>query len=231
MPAASEKPILFSNPMVRAILNGEKTVTRRPVVSLVGRRRAGIRYAGKISELSHNVMVPSAWAFRNSKGRWHETVPDILPYCPFGVPGDRLWVRETWAPNVPGCDAQGGYSYRADHFCFDGDGSVRIKWHPAIHMPRAASRLTLEITDIAVERVQDITDKDAWNEGIDALDGFFDDADLCATAQKHGLMVEDAVTTFVHMWDATYAARGLGWADNPWVWVVRFSVNISGAGS
>lgn len=215
MESVKERPILFSGPMVCAILNGQKHVTRRPVVG-------GFNcHAHRFHHLEYypDPRIGLQAYFQIEK---EEMLGGIR--CPFGAWGDRLWVRETWAPNVPDCETQGGYSYRADHFHFDGDGPERIKWRPSIHMPRVASRLTLEITGIAVERVQDITDKDAWDEGIDALDGYFDDADLCATAKKHGLMVEDAITTFAHLWDTTYARRGLGWADNPYVWVVRFKL-------
>lgn len=214
-----ERPILFSGPMVRAILNGQKHVTRRPIVALQKNGNQALR-AGRITELCFDV-YSRIWLFRDTKRHWND-LPDILPYCPFGAPGDHLWVRETWAPNVPGCDAQRGYSYRADHFHLDGDGPVRIKWRPSIHMPRVASRLTLEITAISVEPLQAIMEDEVWDEGIEELDGHFSDADLCATAKKHGLMVEDAIATFAHMWDTTYAARGLGWTDNPYVWVVRF---------
>lgn len=213
--SVKERPILFSGPMVRAILNGQKHVTRRPVKGNIDCQNMAFH---ELETYQHDCPLAARAFFRE------KAAPGMLHgiFCPFGAPGDRLWVRETWAPNVPGCETQGGYSYRADHHNASGDGPVRIKWRPSIHMPRVASRLTLTISSIAVERVQDMTDKDAWDEGIDALDGYFDDADLCATAKKHGLMVEDAIATFAHMWDTTYAARGLGWTDNPYVWVVRF---------
>ena len=97
-----------------------------------------------------------------------------------------------------------------------------ITWRPSIHMPRWASRITLEITDVRVERVQDISEADAWAEGIEVLDGQFADADICATAKKYGLMFENANCIYAHLWDTLYAARGLGWDVNPWVWVNTF---------
>jgi len=213
MESVKERPILFSGPMVRAILNGVKHVTRRPVVG-------GFNcHAHRFHHLEYypDPRIGLQAYFQIEK---EEMLGGIR--CPFGAPGDRLWVRETWAENVPGCEAQGGYGYRADHHNASGDGPVRIKWRPSIHMPRVASRLTLEITAISVEPLQAIMEDEVWDEGIEELDGHFSDADLYATAKKHGLMVEDAITTFAHLWDTTYARRGLGWADNPYAWVVRF---------
>ena len=208
-----EKPILFNEPMVRAILHGKKHATRRPVIG---------KFDCRIRQFHHLEYCPDPRIglqayFQTEDG---ERLDGIR--APF-FPGDHLWVRETWAANVPGCETQGGYSYRVDHSGLN-DGPYRIKWKPSIHMPRAASRLTLEITKIEVERLQNLTDEDAWDEGADELDGRFSDADICATAKKYGLMAEDVTTTFVHLWDGLYARQGLGWAENPWVWVVRFAV-------
>ncbi|MBD5626866.1 MAG: hypothetical protein HDQ90_05170 [Desulfovibrio sp.] len=89
-------------------------------------------------------------------------------------------------------------------------------------MPRRLSRITLEITDISARHLQDITEEDAWAEGTEDLEMNWSAADLCATAKRYGLCVEDARCTFAHLWDTLYASRGLGWAANPWVWVVSF---------
>ena len=178
-----ESPILFNGDMVRAILAGQKTQTRRII-----------------------------------KGRPSKTQQDAL-FCPYGHPSDRLWVKETFA-----YAQDGTVVYRASMVGSPWDAITRraITWRPSIHMPRWASRITLEITDVRVERVQDISEADAWAEGIEVLDGQFADADICATAKKYGLMFENANCIYAHLWDTLYAARGLGWGVNPWVWVITF---------
>ncbi|MCK5613371.1 hypothetical protein KAR91_66490 [Candidatus Pacearchaeota archaeon] len=125
--------------------------------------------------------------------------------------GDRLWVRETWTDNSHGVPL-GYYLHKADlpiHWdakdTEHGDDvtleAKDIKWYPSIHMPRAASRLTLEITDIRVERVQDITYIEAKNEGVNYEKGY-----------------TNPRNTFMNLWNSIYK----NWGDNPWVWVVEF---------
>ncbi len=127
--------------------------------------------------------------------------------CPYGQPGDRLWVRETHALNVPGCDD--GVSYRADHNDPRGDGPAHpMEWRPSIHMKREHSRINLEVTGVRVERVQDITEADARAEGVTADD-----------EPRGGAYW---VTKFARLWDSINAKRGYSWESNPWVWVVEF---------
>ncbi len=161
-----ERPILFNGNMVRAILAGQKTQTRR---------------------------IPSK-------------KQQDASFCPYGHPGDRLWVRETFA-----YAQDGTVVYRASMVGSPWDAITRraITWHPSIHMPRWASRITLEITDVHVERVQDIHEEDAIAEGIDPR-------------KLSYLSGERAVTKFSVLWNSIYAANGLGWDVNPWVWVVTF---------
>ena len=185
----TERPILFNGDMVRAILRGQKTQTRRPVKPQPDMVRPRKRF---------------------DDARWKSWS------CPLGKPGDRLWVRETFA-----YEPDFGVAYRAD----EGDefpGMERQKWTPSIHMPRALSRITLEITDIRVERVQDISEEEARAEGIEALDGRFVSADLCDTARWYDMSMGDARCIYAHLWDALYAAYRLGWSVNPLVWVVTF---------
>lgn len=213
-----EHPILFNCDMVRAILRGQKTQTRRPI-------------------MPQPVIHPDApkpfgeWTHKGQKIQWG---PGAFPtlhfarHCPFGQPGDLLWVRETFARHPQDADS---IFYRADDSWYrtsdavwanlDGP-DIPVKWTPSIHMPRALSRITLEITDINVDRVQDIAEKDAWAEGMEALDGSFNEATLCATAKRYHLCVEDSRCIYAHLWDSLYAKRGLGWNANPWVWVVEF---------
>ena len=179
----TERPIIFNGDMVRAILRGEKTQTRRPVMPQPDRAPASV---------SPLQMFDDA--------RWRSWK------CPFGEPGDRLWVRETFALGEP---PYFGVAYRAD----EGDNpedvdGERQKWTPSIHMPRYLSRITLEITDINVERVQDITADEAIKEGVvDPIMG------------TYGL---NPITIFRDLWDAIYAKRpGLSW-ENPWIWAITF---------
>jgi hypothetical protein len=121
--------------------------------------------------------------------------------CPYGRPGDRLWVRETWSQLYPYESRR--VAYRADRETVVAPG-VLPWWRPSIHMPRWASRLTLEITKVRVERLKEITVKDIAAEGIQEGVGVF------------------AYEDFRKLWDSLNAKRGFGWDANPWVWVVEF---------
>lgn len=168
----SEHPILFSGPMVRAILHGTKTQTRRALRPQPDRK------------LDATVHYDRA----TGGAMWASIHGDHGTHCPYGKPGERLWVRETWRK------AEGVLQYRADPVTW---GPTR-KWTPAIHMPRVASRLTLEVTGVRVERLQDITERDAIDEG------------------------ETGTSGYRLLWDDLNGKRGLGWSTNPWVWVVEF---------
>lgn len=223
-----ERPILFSGPMVRAILAGRKTMTRRVFLPLnrscaESMAHMGDRYRCEVSNGGHARM---AWSEAGS----FAVIP--LPRCPFGAPGDRLWVRETHAVDVLGCDR--GLSYRADHLDPQGDGPAHpMTWRPSVHMPREASRITLEVTGVRVERLQAITTEDVLSEGVH-VPVSQDGAPLirltgrCATARylpprPQGGWTEAALlrAEFASLWDSR-ATRGLRWADDPWVWVVSF---------
>ncbi len=180
-----EHPILFSGEMVRAILEGRKTMTRRV---------AKYKGTGGLPPMM-NEGEEEAW-------------------CPYGQVGDRLWVRETWRGKGY---AHSFIEYRADMGCKQdvgwghplpvrwGDG----KWKPSIHMPRWASRITLEITGVKVERVRDISMDDAWNE--------------CVPIEPSWPYYE-AVEHFRRLWDSINYKRGFGWDVNPWVWAITFKV-------
>lgn len=213
----TERPILFSAPMVRAILEGRKTQTRR-IVRLKPGQQVDERDDG------------SSWPWTDYDGAdmWH-----WLP-CPYGQPGDRLWVRETWAvphaldgrkPRYVPADAR--FHYRADE---DAGG---LRWRPSIHMPRWASRITLEITEVRVERLQEIGEADAIAEGLKRIT-----KDGGATI-KHGIPDRDGLpgtddtgwpwrdwsadprVAFRRLWESIHGPDS--WAANPWVWVVGFS--------
>lgn len=153
----TERPIIFNGDMVRAILSGEKTQMRRPVKPQ--------------PVFDHDAGHPH-WVWSNKKGRQVAWRGDIRPflmvnYCPFGQPGDRLWVRETFAEHPQFNEI----AYRADgEEPRDGDGFIwQPRWLPPIYMPRRLSRIILEITDVRMEQLQDITEDDARAEGVDPL--------------------------------------------------------------
>jgi hypothetical protein len=212
----SEKPIIFSGPMIRAIIDGRKTMTRR------------------VAKLTDSGRLKAVGSSRN----WHPDDPNAALACPYGQPGERLWVREAWAPVVPGVTAPPFY-YRAD--VSPSEFTNMLRWRPSIHMPRHASRITLEITGVRVERVQEITGKDAVKEGIESVwpDGDpssyfgafrnyeFETAHpkrgTVIVPEKHQLMgFQDATRSFRSLWDSLNAKRGFGWEVNPFVWVVEF---------
>lgn len=224
----SEKPILFSGPMVRAILDGSKTMTRRIIKHDRGADRIiyvdnGRLWPGRKDE------IYVGWVAEVDKlggeGGLH------LPLtCPYGKAGDRLWVREGW--QFLGTDM---HRHGRTHTLQDGvvqyvaDGkqnTIETFWQnvehwmgkgsrvrPSIHMPRWASRITLDVTSVRVERLQDITEADALAEGVDAVS--------MADVPRNGTMSRRA--DFKQLWDGLNLKRGFGWDINPWVWVIEFS--------
>ncbi|WP_186028441.1 hypothetical protein [Burkholderia gladioli] len=223
-----ERPILFSAPMVRAILEGRKTQTRRVVKHQPPDDVAPItvaRYHPTIID-RHGDEAPGDEVFGaySEDGVWGCK-------CPYGEPGDRLWVRETWsadfARHYP-CDR---VWYAADDdrrhdievregvrgiFSPESNLHVPFRWRPSIHMPRAMSRITLEITSVRVERLQDISEADAIAEGIERTsDGFSVDGGR----HFHAVRARDS---FASLWDSLNEERGLGWEANPWVWAIEF---------
>lgn len=201
-----ERPILFSAPMVRAILEGRKTVTRRVVKLPKG---------SQLEEISWPWMRPTVWLPSRQKS--------VLMDCPYGEPGDQLWVRESWCPIYRQGDPDLGVievDYRATptkRMC-DLDGSRR--WKPSIHMPRSASRIQLEITAVRVERLHQISRESALDEGCSLPDLPSDLAGL------FGECPPDERTAFASLWSRINGDES--WDANPWVWVVEFKV-IKGA--
>lgn len=199
-----ERPILFSAPMVRAILDGSKTQTRRIIKNqnLIGAPPHGF-HAYEVEDSDGNRF----WGFSSDDDDWK---------CPFGKPGDRLWVREKWNAMPVGEDGEAGYPYftipkekpcgACIAYAADGeDGPFR----PSIHMPRWASRITLEIVSVRVERLQEISNNDAISEGI-----------VCVWRGDNGPHEFDQVPHFRFLWESI---NGKGsWDKNPWVWVIGF---------
>lgn len=199
--AVKERPILFSGPMVRAILDGRKTQTRR-VVKLKDSWDVGPNYAGE------------CWPVRKRGNRL------VRMPCPYGAVGDRLWVRETWSPcSTFDPSEETGAIYRAEPWRNGVEPS--IKWTPSIHMPRWASRITLEITGVRVERLHDISNSDIVAEGFEATgaaqrmpDGSY------AVAGRFEGTVSTLRQLFSMKWTEINGAGS--WAANPWVWVIEF---------
>ena len=197
-----ERPILFSAPMVRAILDGRKTVTRRifkpdrMTWDANGRYTTYAMRGGELSTTGSGPFKPSSW----------------LHYCPYGQPGDRLWVRESFARVPTACESE-DIVFAADYQ----DGSDRaagVRYTPSIHMPRAASRITLEITGVRVETLQDISEADAVAEGCKPIR---------PELVQDGLIVRpgrSAVEEFRLVWEQIHG--GGSWEKNPFVWVVTF---------
>ena len=209
-----ERPILFSGPMVRAILEGRKTQTRRivkpqPHTSLNDGEPCGLGW--------HTPKV--------TMERWQtaETFSkELSRHCPYGKPGDRLWVRETfadvgWPPTGP------QYVYRADPD--SGDNDVQ-KWRPSLFMPRAASRITLEVVSVRVERLNAISEEDAKAEGAEEI-SLESQESINETRYGPGLTDNgyypevSYAEGYQRLWESI---NGPGsWNANPWVWVVEFA--------
>lgn len=187
------RPILFSAPMVDALLDGRKTQTRR------------------VAKLTDSGRLKAPGSSRN----WHPHDREAVRACPYGAPGDLLWVRETWSEVGAGLDPQipvyrATYPACVPRDCENVPDDIReagYRWKPSIHMPRRLSRLTLRVTAVRVERLQDISVNDAQAEGVDLA------------AWEWG---EVAVGHFATLWDSI---NGPGsWDANPWVWAVSFEV-------
>ncbi|EPK2445810.1 hypothetical protein ACEP11_21320 [Pseudomonas aeruginosa] len=215
-----ERPILFNDQMVRAILEGRKTVTRRvmkpqPTPSKDG----GHHWPCNV----HQSMLHVERELQNGEGCWCGLAEAA---CPFGQPGERLWVREAWTIDLlaaysteKGYDSEYELRYRADDAAreihvapsepdpylalYD---SQRGDWRPSIHMPRWASRVLLEITAVRVERLHDITPNQCIAEGA------------WREKDKELGRGQEAIAAFADLWRST----GGDWDANPWVWVIEF---------
>ncbi len=231
-----ERPILFNGEMVRAVLDGTKTQTRRVMRVQPPNRILSWQDATDGEWFGHDVAED---VDSDSAEFWPSYEKGIK--CPYGVAGDRLWVRETFNPTA--CDGGLGYRFRAD----DPNGNCPecgepCRWKPSIFMPRDASRITLEVLSVRAERVTVITPQEAIAEGVtgwairenerrtyniktrkrrpkplgpNVLDG-----------TKRGVPYH--VNAFAELWDSINAKRGFGWDVNPWIWAVEFK-DLSGA--
>ncbi|HCC2946136.1 TPA: hypothetical protein M4219_005062 [Klebsiella pneumoniae] len=228
MTKITERGMIFNAEMVRALLSGRKTQTRRII-----KPQPEATLSGSLS---------GKWLSRPLNGLLLPKIEDIAIHCPFGVVGDRIWVRETWAilGNEDGCcidweeklckadERSAARIYRASceqrpgnyglwSIPDDADWKPHTKdyqyegaWRPSIHMPRWASRILLEITGVRVERLRSMSQDDARAEGVIAASG----------PMEAGL-------AFRELWDSIYGEES--WKANPWVWVIEFKRVEGGA--
>ena len=219
-----ERPILFSGAMVRALLDGSKTQTRRAVKLQVQHDDSWV--GGW--KIVHKRVTQALLTFNQLGGK---PLGSDAAICPYGQPGDRLWVRETFLDTqrtgIEHRDESGlrhRYAFASD--CGPGSYGDQarkdygLKWKPSIHMPRAASRILLEIVSVRVERLHDISEGDCWAEGIEAVDGALDDLAIIHLAKRMGRSFEAAAPTYAALWESINGAGS--WDANPWVWVVEF---------
>lgn len=233
--------MIFNGEMVRAILDDRKTQTRRvmkpqPEVC----PRGGHWWPSNVFK----TMLHIEEEMQNGKGGWGGLVGDA---CPLGDVGDRIWVRETWGVVSHELDEDGriqpwnpdrsataihempfGNGYYSGHAIYAADGEFtwgdddgyedgHSCWKPSIHMPRAACRILLEITDVRVERLNSISQEDARAEGI--IDGGClncGEPEPCGCANPE----PDATDAFAYLWQSIYGQEN--WNANPWVWVIEF---------
>lgn len=258
MIAIKERPIIFSAPMVQALLDGRKTQTRSMVKVLRG--------LGRVTEFGASDTTGYDWRFRDRRMLWNELRNDrLVQACPYSGPGDRLWVRETWRIGAwnentwqLAIDYKDGPCKQWADVAGDDDGEIfnhlwqqstddaikalgnqeryawepgqsPCRWRPSIHMPRWASRILLEITDVRLERLQDISEDDAIAEGIEGINQPTGGDDYDDLWRNYGLPDKDelypwfsgdCIASFRSLWEAT---NGQGsWGANPWVWVIEF---------
>ena len=207
-----ERPILMSGTMVRAILEGRKTQTRRvvklpPAPMKLGQFEPtnvdGFNKAGK-----YFPPRPALWHTRNG----------ATVVCPYGIHGDRLWVRETWRSY--GERGRGGEIERFMYRAGINQATDGWKWKPGIHMPRRACRLVLEVTAVRVKRLQEISVDDAIAEGVVEW-GTREAGRKVFDGRARGIPY--LVNAYAELWNSLNAKRGFGWEKNPWVWCISFS--------
>ncbi|HBU7955023.1 TPA: hypothetical protein MFA11_005152 [Klebsiella pneumoniae] len=236
----TERGMIFNAEMVRALLSGRKTQTRRII-----KPQPEATLSGSLS---------GKWLSRPLNGLLLPKIEDIAIHCPFGAVGDRIWVRETWGVVSHELDEDGriqpwtpdrpatvihempfGNGYYSGHAIYAADGDFtwgdddgyedgRSCWKPSIHMPRAASRILLEITNVRVERLNAISEEDARAEGI--IDGGClncGEPEPCGCANPE----PDATDAFAYLWQSIYGQEN--WNANPWVWVIYFERIEGGA--
>ncbi|HBT2174851.1 hypothetical protein [Klebsiella pneumoniae] len=226
-----ERGVIFNGEMVRAILDGRKTQTRRPI------KWKQTRFT-EIGEREDGSKWPWSEDAEHAFDFWHP--------CPFGSVGDRIWVRETFQGPLFDFDLMDSYCkdstpFEKSEFCvykadgvpapefYDADDELHCCWRPSIHMPRWASRILLEITDVRVERLNSISPEDAESEGLECTNftGFGDEPGLPSYPEPDVYFdplkkqwKEYPPEAFAGLWESIYGEGS--WQANPWVWVIEF---------
>lgn len=218
-----ERPILFSAAMVRAILEGRKTQTRR-VMELRSKKLLADGYSKQPYDVlpMPNPRKPNGREWVTLSKKTPEGNKGLVIRCRYGQPGDHLWVRETICVENGASNSE----IECGHFCYKAD-DIHGLWTkengyrtiPAIHTFRWMSRITLEIVNVRVERVQSITREDAISEGISNVWKW--DSKMDSIYFSRGVL-NPYVANFSVLWDEINEKRGFGWESNPWVWVVTF---------
>lgn len=211
----------MSAPMVRALLAGTKTQTRRLVKSPAKNMQAAGMVVIKYRPPGDPWYKDCVWSMRGKTGVWGDyTHADFLALCPYGAPGGRLWVKETWrvSPSSVEEARRDSVHYRADVDEPEAPG----QWRPSIHMSRRTSRITLEITEVRVQRLQNISEEDAIAEGVEATSP----PDMLRyrdyRPEKEGLRStwSYARDSFHSLWESINGTAS--YAANPWVWALTF---------
>ena len=205
----SEHPIIFNGEMVRAILDGRKTQTRRVVKE---------PYQSRLEK-----MLDNGNTFVDAAGSG-----PVDQFCPYGVPGDTLWVREAFWHNDP---FHAGELMDVLYCATDEDPRPDLNplndWikKPSIHMPRWASRISLAVKNVRAERVQEISAHAVELEGVNVVDNLPHPMSLCREVDVDKMILGCAQSLFKDLWDSINGKRGYGWDVNPWVWIVEFEPN------
>lgn len=209
-----EHPIIFSGPMVRAIPTGQKTQTRRTQGLDRLNQEPDCWYWAGVNKFKEHVFYPTDLGEKKYPNYYPEDFSGLIK-CPFGQPGDRLWVRETFVQSKEVAE-YGAVYYREEMSDSRLPKHLRkvYRWKPSIHMPRGFSRITLEVLWVRVERLQDISEEDAIAEGSQ-----IPCAELPKSCQQ-GTMTERE--QFLRIFDSLNARRGYGREKNPQVWVIGF---------
>lgn len=222
-----EHGMIFNGEMVRALLDGRKTQTRRPI------KWKQTRFT-EIGEREDGSKWPWSEDAEHACDFWHP--------CPFGAVGDRIWVRETFQGPLFDYDLMDSYCkdptpFEKPEFCvykadgvpapefYDADDELHCSWRPSIHMPRWASRILLEITDVRVERLNAISEEDATAEGVPPAGGLLPDYPGTFLTPKGDFAT--AKVAFQRLWESIYGEES--WNANGWVWVIEFKRVEGGA--
>lgn len=222
----TERPILYQTEMVKAVMDGSKTKTRRTkgletrnenpeLWTTEGCRTTNMYHFRDFPAKKNPTKLVE---FRKTETDQQEERREYWSACPYGNPGDLLWVRETH--RIAGGPTTHFYQYFADRS--DWIRSPLNRWKPSIHMPKDAARLWLMIEDVRVERVQDISEEDAIAEGVIKGEGFNKGTSLYYDYEAEIYNLQYAKSSFKYLW---YVINGReSWKSNPWVWVIQFRV-------